>query len=421
MQEKAVGLCEKVFSRRGRKKLQLGDQTLRSHVTEKEPTQLESHSGKKKRKCSHEEEEMPAIMMDLVEDQERKKGEFTKLVDELECEPDLKETLEFKIKQIRSTVGEMRLASQETCEGAKKKLESVEEQLTKKEEEFDSLECLIQDVLVWMQKSDNELHETNKEQTDDWRVWEQNWEGDNILKFSEELMWQKEKENLQKIILDLELEVKQLRGTQQAPENLIDDSNKFETMLDSSREELRRKEEELAYMQRQNQILRIKELKSHAELQEARRKILSALNGVTIKASIGIKRYGELDSEPFYAAMDRKCSGYETVMTNTVILYLCWTGRLGDPRWHPFKIVKDEVEEKLKEIVDEDDEELKKLKVEVGDEAYQAVVTALLELNEHNPAGRYPVPELWNYKQGRRATLKEGLSLLFKLKRCWGF
>lgn len=40
------------------------------------------------------------------------------------------------------------------------------------------------------------------------------------------------------------------------------------------------------------------------------------------------------------------------------------------------------------EIVDEDDETLKILKNEYGDEVREAVVTALEELNEHNPIER---------------------------------
>lgn len=66
----------------------------------------------------------------------------------------------------------------------------------------------------------------------------------------------------------------------------------------------------------------------------------------------------------------------------------------------------------FQEIIKNDDEKLNGLKEELGEGAYKAVVEALSEINEHNPSGRYLTSVLWNYKQGRRATLKEGIQFL---------
>ncbi|GJZ76475.1 factor of DNA methylation 2-like protein, partial [Tanacetum coccineum] len=59
------------------------------------------------------------------------------------------------------------------------------------------------------------------------------------------------------------------------------------------------------------------------------------------------------------------------------------------------------------EIVDEDDSHLKELKSQWGEEACKVAVNALLELHEYNPSGRYLVSKLWNFKERRKATLKE--------------
>lgn len=68
----------------------------------------------------------------------------------------------------------------------------------------------------------------------------------------------------------------------------------------------------------------------------------------------------------------------------------------------------------LQEVVDEDDPKLRNLWLDFGDDVCNAVKTALAELNEYNPSGRYVVPELWNFKEGRKATLKEVLQYIVK-------
>ncbi|GMN24176.1 hypothetical protein TIFTF001_000452 [Ficus carica] len=104
--------------------------------------------------------------------------------------------------------------------------------------------------------------------------------------------------------------------------------------------------------------------------------------------------------------------------TSSNELYQARMELIEDLSWHPFKILPDHRHHKgkFKERVDEDDETLKILKNEYGDEVHEAVVTALEELNVHNPNGRCAVPELWNFKDERKASLREGIE--FVLKQC---
>ncbi|XP_059431544.1 factor of DNA methylation 4-like [Corylus avellana] len=177
-------------------------------------------------------------------------------------------------------------------------------------------------------------------------------------------------------------------------------------------EKLKEKEDELDNMNAMNRTLIIMQRQTNDELLEARKEFINGLQKVTTKANIRVKKMRELDTKPFLIATKRE-------RTSVELCSLC-EDHPKDPSWHPFKIVMDrednakstkwfELDMALLEVIDEEDEKLKNLKDEYGDEVYDAVRTALKEMNEYNPSGRYVVSELWNFKEGRKATLKEGV------------
>ncbi|KAL0715296.1 hypothetical protein Bca4012_064618 [Brassica carinata] len=86
---------------------------------------------------------------------------------------------------------------------------------------------------------------------------------------------------------------------------------------------------------------------------------------------------------------------------------LCWKWQeaLNDSGWQPFKRVP--TGDKMKEVVGEEDAQLKNLREEWGEEVLEAVKIALDELNENNASGRYSVPTQWNFKAKIKSTRKE--------------
>lgn len=167
--------------------------------------------------------------------------------------------------------------------------------------------------------------------------------------------------------------------------------------------------DDMGHLEDLNQSLIAKERMSNDELQEARKELIEGLKDMSSRTFIGVKRMGQLDVKPFHEASKRKYPAEEVEMRSVQFCSL-WDNYLRDPNWHPFKIITAAGEHK--EIIDEDDERLKDLKDELGEEVYRDVTTALKELNEYNPSGRFVVPELWNFKEGRRASLKEGISFI---------
>ncbi|KAJ4893457.1 Factor of DNA methylation 3 [Raphanus sativus] len=211
---------------------------------------------------------------------------------------------------------------------------------------------------------------------------------------------------------DLELEVENLKRELSVMRHMefnggTEIVNKVETFL----RDLSEKEGELAHVNKFNQDLVVRERETNDELQEARRALISNLRDM--RSHIGVRRMGELDTKPFMEAMRRKyCQ--EDLEDWAVEIIQLWEEYLKDPDWHPFKRIKLDAAETIVEVIDEDDEKLRTLKNELGDDAYQAVANALQEINEYNPSGRYVSSELWNFREERKATLEEGVTCLLE-------
>uniref|UniRef100_A0A0D9Y373 Factor of DNA methylation 1-5/IDN2 domain-containing protein n=1 Tax=Oryza glumipatula TaxID=40148 RepID=A0A0D9Y373_9ORYZ len=142
------------------------------------------------------------------------------------------------------------------------------------------------------------------------------------------------------------------------------------------------------------------------ELEEYRQELIKGVENMTITAStiIGIKRMGELDERPFHLACKRK-HREDDPRGKAAMLISYWQEELKNPSWHPFKIIQVDGEDKG--VVDEDDPKLRQLCKDYGDSVCNAVKAAMAELNEYNPRGRHTMNELWNFREGRKATTKE--------------
>ncbi|XP_020577660.1 LOW QUALITY PROTEIN: factor of DNA methylation 5-like [Phalaenopsis equestris] len=207
----------------------------------------------------------------------------------------------------------------------------------------------------------------------------------------------------------MELEITHLKGKLKVMEHLQGEED-----IDNKIAEYHNKlEQEKEHLEELHNTLFLKEREANQELNEARAELIQNFEGLTkflqVPFFIGIKRMGDLDIKPFESACKKS---FLQASVKTSVLCSSWDAQIRDPLWHPFKFIKrDGVNE---EVIDQDDPKLKSLWTNFGDDVYNAVKKALLEINEYNPSGRYPVAELWNRKEDRKVEMKEAIHYFIK-------
>ncbi|KAG0590523.1 hypothetical protein KC19_1G105900 [Ceratodon purpureus] len=155
--------------------------------------------------------------------------------------------------------------------------------------------------------------------------------------------------------------------------------------------------------------LTISHRKANDEVEDAKTTILSSR--VLHKygtSEIGVKVLGQVNTDGWWDACKEK-------FRNNEEKFCAWQSRidvmLRKHSFNPIKVVPDG-KGGHKNIIDEDDEELKKLRNKYGPLVANAVGVAALELTEYNPSGRYNISMPWNFKQDVKATMSQIFQLL---------
>ncbi|XP_021296141.1 factor of DNA methylation 1 [Herrania umbratica] len=195
-------------------------------------------------------------------------------------------------------------------------------------------------------------------------------------------------------------------------QNLVEVDKTSSAQVAALRKELEEKSEALLDLESRYNCLTVKQILTNQELQDARKESINGLKDMlNSRTTLGVKRMGEINQNAFEVACSLKFPN-EDWQEISAKLCSSWEQNVQDPKWHPFKRIP--FRGNLQEIVDEDDEKLKELRNEYGEAAFEAVTTALMEMNEYNASGRYAVPEIWNLKERRRASMKEIIQYIIK-------
>uniref|UniRef100_A0A0E0JBC2 Factor of DNA methylation 1-5/IDN2 domain-containing protein n=1 Tax=Oryza nivara TaxID=4536 RepID=A0A0E0JBC2_ORYNI len=146
------------------------------------------------------------------------------------------------------------------------------------------------------------------------------------------------------------------------------------------------------------------------DLEMVREKLIKGFIGIDAEYHIGIKEIGVLNDNPFHSACNEKLPPEEAEMAASE-LNSQWQELLNDKSWNLFHTITVDGDRQV-EVIYADDDRLKDLKMTWGEGPYKSVTDALVERKEYNIDGP-GVFDLWNYKEGRKASLGECIDYVF--------
>ncbi|KAH9548187.1 hypothetical protein CY35_11G075900 [Sphagnum magellanicum] len=150
-----------------------------------------------------------------------------------------------------------------------------------------------------------------------------------------------------------------------------------------------------------------KERASNDEIEEARKVAVMVLKDYGAKDKLANKMMGEIDKEPWEPACRLRYrlheEGWDIKMATQISK---WEALLKDHSFRPLKMVEVTPNE-LKYEIKRDDAKLQALQEELGEKVCKTVMDALLELEEYNASGRYPVAVPWDFKKNQKMVMKD--------------
>ncbi|XP_024012393.1 protein INVOLVED IN DE NOVO 2 [Eutrema salsugineum] len=375
-----------------------------------------------------EERKMSQLVENMSQTIEMKKISKQQLEHKVDENSRVLESLELHNFQLNKTykeeVEKMQMNVQELYQQILRGHEKSMSDLEKKKEKLEERARQIDRNEAEIEKSRREREMNQK------AMWEQNEANKEAMKLAEKHQKEKEKlhekimemeaklnETQEKELEELELEIEKLKGNTNVMKHMVgsDGDAEFIEKMAKTQMELEAREMDL---QDKMMALTQKERVTNDEYQDSRKEMIQFWNGneeLVRGEKIRVKRMGQLNPEPFLPAVKRKHKGSQA-KAEMKAMELCslWEREIGDVNWYPFKV--DESDGTPKRVVDKKDEKLLKLKNEYGEEVYNEVVRAKLEIENHNASGSYVILELWNYEQNRKATMEEVTDVMLKIR-----